>query len=257
MNQFIDIHKRGGNQAVTINKPYNVDIHITKNGSSWFWAAFCIFTALAMLVIILMFRKPANERLFYYTGFAPVMFMALNYFTLASNLGWIPVKVKYKHATTASEHGHLGTRQVFYSRYIGWFMAFPWPIIQASLLGNTPLWQIAFNIGLTEIYVVVMLFGAVVHTTYKWGYFVIAIAAGIITCISVMTTTRNLVRNISPIVLKCFRIYFYIVMLFWFLYPISFDFLRVVMLCNQILKVPFMVFWMCCFWVFYLCCLFP
>lgn len=223
MNEFIELYKRGGgNQAVTINKPYNVDIHLTQDGSSWFWAAFCIYTALAIVLLIFMFRKPANERLFYYTGFAPVAFMAINYFTLASNLGWIPVKAKYKHATTASLHGHLGTRQVFYSRYIGWFMAFPWPIIQVSLLGNTPLWQIAFNVALTETYVVIMLFGAVVHTTYKWGYFVLAITAGVVACISVMTTTRNLVRNKSSNVMLCFKIYFSIVMILWCGYPLSF-----------------------------------
>ncbi|GCE99713.1 ion channel activity [Zygosaccharomyces mellis] len=123
-----------------------------------------------------MFKKPANERLFYYTGFAPVIFMGIDYFTLASSLGWIPVKVKYNHAKPASEDGHHGTRQVFYPRYIGWFLAFPWPVVQASLSGNTPLWQMAFNIALTETYVVVMLFAAVVHTTYKWGYFSLALA---------------------------------------------------------------------------------
>lgn len=177
MRELTDFYKRGGgNLAVMINKPYNVDIHLTQDGSSWFWAAFCIYIALAIVLLVFMFKKPANERLFYYTGFAPVIFMGIDYFTLASSLGWIPVKVKYNHAKPASEDGHHGTRQVFYSRYIGWFLAFPWPVVQASLSGNTPLWQMAFNIALTETYVVVMLFAAVVHTTYKWGYFSLALA---------------------------------------------------------------------------------
>lgn len=222
MSEFIDLYKRGGNQAVVINKPYDTDIHITSRGSDWLWSAMCIFIALAMICVFFMFRKPATERLFYYTAFAPLVFMALDYFTLASNLGWIPVKVKYNHARTASEHGHHGTRQVFYARYIGWFMSWPWPIVQASLLGNTPMWQIAFNVGLANTYVVGMLFAAVVHTTYKWGYYVFAIAAGIITCISVMTTTRNLSKNIGPDVLATFQRYFFVVMLMWFIYPLCF-----------------------------------
>ncbi|CDH10315.1 related to Protein MRH1 [Zygosaccharomyces bailii ISA1307] len=222
MSEFVDLYKRGGNQAIVINKPYNTDIHITDRGSDWLWSAMCVFIALAMICVFFMFRKPATERLFYYTAFAPLVFMALDYFTLASNLGWIPVKVKYNHARTASEHGHHGTRQVFYARYIGWFMSWPWPIVQASLLGNTPMWQIAFNVGLANTYVVGMLIAAVVHTTYKWGYYVFAIAAGIITCISVMTTTRNLSKNIGPDVLANFQRYFFVVMLMWFIYPLCF-----------------------------------
>ena len=133
-----------------------------------------------MVLIVLMFRKPVNERLFYYTGIAPTLFMAITYFTMASNLGWTPIRAKYNHVRTSTQKEHPGYRQIFYSREVGWFLAFPWPIIQASLLGGTPLWQMAFNIGLTEFYVVCFLIAGLVHSTYKWGYYTFGIAAIIV-----------------------------------------------------------------------------
>ncbi|QLL32164.1 hypothetical protein HG536_0C03330 [Torulaspora globosa] len=222
MSDFVELLKRGGNEAITINPPTGADFHLTTRGSDWLWAAFCVFITLAILVICLMFRKAPNERLFYYTAIAPVIFMAINYFTLASNLGWIPVKAKYNHVRTSTQKEHPGYRQVFYSRYIGWFMAFPWPIIQASLLGSTPMWQIAFNIGLTETWVVSLLIAAVVKSTYKWGYYTFAIAAGIICSISVMTTTRNLVKNIGSDVFQLFTYFYGVIMFLWGIYPICF-----------------------------------
>lgn len=222
MSEYVELLKRGGNEAIKINPPHGADFHLTARGSDWLWSAFCIFMFFGILIICLMFRKPANERLFYYTAIAPVLFMAINYFTLASNLGWIPVKAKYNHVQTSTQKEHPGYRQVFYSRYIGWFMAFPWPIIQASLLGNTPLWQIAFNVGLTETFVVSLLIGAVVKSTYKWGYYVFAIAAGIVCSISVMTTTRNLVKNAGHDVFTVFTYFYGIVMFLWGIYPVCF-----------------------------------
>lgn len=222
MSDFVELMKRGGNQAITINKPDGVDFHLTTRGSDWLWAAFCIFLVMAMILIGLMFRKAPNERLFYYTAIAPVIFMMINYFTLASNLGWIPVKAKYNHVKTSTQKEHPGYRQVFYTRYIGWFMAFPWPIIQASLLGCTPNWQIAFNVGLTETWVVALLIAAVVKSTYKWGYFSFAVVAGIVCSISVMTTTRNLVKNMGNDVFQIFTAFYAVVMTLWGIYPICF-----------------------------------
>lgn len=222
MSDFVELLKRGGNEAIQINPPIGADFHLTPRGSDWLWSAFCIFIVMALLLIGLMFRKPATERLFYYTAIAPVVFMSINYFTLASDLGWTPIKAKYNHVQTSTQKEHPGYRQVFYSRYIGWFMAFPWPIIQASLLGGTPMWQIAFNVGLTETFVVSLLIAALVKSTYKWGYYTIAIACGIVCSISVMTTTRNLIKKIGSDVLTVFTFFYGTIMFLWCIYPICF-----------------------------------
>ncbi|QLG71826.1 hypothetical protein HG535_0C01750 [Zygotorulaspora mrakii] len=222
MTDYVELFKRGGNQAIKINPPTGADFHITNRGSDWLWAAFCVFLLMAMVLIGLMFRKPANERIVYCTAIAPVLFMSINYFTMASNLGWIPVHAKYNHVKIDNQPDHPGTRQVFYSRKIGWFMALPWPIVQASLFGNTPKWQIAFNVGVAEIFSVCYLIAGCVYSTYKWGYYSIGAAAIVICSISVMTTTRNLVRNIGRDVFYVFNWFFGIIMFIWLIYPICF-----------------------------------
>lgn len=222
MSEYVELLKRGGNAAMTINPPTGTDFHLTSRGSDWLWAAFCVFLLLSLFTSGFMFFKPPTERLFYYTAIAPVVFMTINYFTLASDLGWVSVRAKYNHLKTSTQLEHPGYRQIFYSRYIGWFMALPWPIVQASLLGNTPMWQIAFNVGLTEVFVVNFLIAGLVHSTYKWGYYSIGVAAGIIASVSVMTTTRNLAKNIGADVLKVFTIYYGVVMFLWGIYPICF-----------------------------------
>ncbi|CCD22732.1 Mrh1p NDAI_0A05770 [Naumovozyma dairenensis CBS 421] len=223
MSNFIELVKRGGNEAVKINKPIGVDFHITDKGSDWLWSAFCIFLFFFIIMVLLMFRKPINERLFYYTALAPTGFMMIAYFTMASNLGWTPVKAKYDHVQTSTQAEHPGMRQVFYARYVGWFLAFPWPIIQASIFGKTPLWHIAFNVCFTEFYVVCFLIAALVHSTYKWGYYSFGIAAGIVTSISIMTTTRNLVKNKgNSELMNVFKIFYGIIMFLWLVYPVAF-----------------------------------
>ncbi|CAG61695.1 uncharacterized protein GVI51_K11715 [Nakaseomyces glabratus] len=220
---YVDLYKRGGNEAVKINPPTGADFHITSRGSDWAWAVFCVMFFCAIVMVLLMFRKTANDRLAYYTAIAPCVFMGIAYFTIASNLGWIPVRAKYNHVRTSTQQQHPGVRQIFYARYVGWFMALPWPVIQASLMGKTPIWQIAFNIAMTEVFTVCFLIAACVHSTYKWGYMTIGCGGAIVAMISVMTTTRHLVRAKKDGELwKGFNIYFGLVMFFWAIYPICF-----------------------------------
>lgn len=222
MSEFIELMKRGGNEAIKINKPTGADFHLTARGSDWLFTVFCLFMFFAIILILLMFRKPVNERLFYYTAIAPLLFMSMAYFSMASNLGWTPIQALYNHNRVSTQKTHLGYRQIFYARYIGWFLSLPWIIVQASLLGKTPILQIAFNIGLAELYVVCLLIASLVHSTYKWGYFVFAFAAGVVACVSIMTTTRNSVKRVGGELYNVFTIYMSIVMFLWGVYPIAF-----------------------------------
>ncbi|EDO15075.1 hypothetical protein Kpol_431p2 [Vanderwaltozyma polyspora DSM 70294] len=213
---------KAGNQAIRVNPPNGVDFHITNRGSDWLFSAFCLFAFFCIILVVFMFRKPANERLFYYTGIAPSLVMAIAYFTMASNLGWAPVRAEFNHVRTSTQEEHPGYRQIFYARYVGWFLAFPWPIIQACLLGNTPVWQICFNIAMTEVFTIGFLVASVVHSTYKWGYFVFGIAGALVASISVLTTTRNLVKPIGRDVWLIFNCYYGAFMFLWFIYPVAF-----------------------------------
>ncbi|KAL3228952.1 Protein YRO2 [Nakaseomyces bracarensis] len=220
----IELFKRGGNEAVKINPPNGVDFHITKRGSDWLFAAFCIFALFSIVFIFLMFRKPVHQRLVYITAIAPNVFMAIAYFTIASNLGWAPVRAKYNHVRTDTQTQHPGTRQIFYARYVGWFMALPWPVIQASMFGNTPILHTAFNCAMACAFTVCFLVASVVHSTYKWGYFTIGCGFAIVTVVSIMTTTLNLIRKIGDQEReKTFYVYFCPILALWLVaWPVCF-----------------------------------
>ena len=223
MSDYVELLKRGGNEAIKINPPTGADFHITSRGSDWLFTVFCVNLLFGVILVPLMFRKPVKDRFVYYTAIAPNLFMSIAYFTMASNLGWIPVRAKYNHVQTSTQKEHPGYRQIFYARYVGWFLAFPWPIIQMSLLGGTPLWQIAFNVGMTEIFTVCWLIAACVHSTYKWGYYTIGIGAAIVVCISLMTTTFNLVKARGKDVSNVFVTFMSVIMFLWLIaYPTCF-----------------------------------
>ncbi|SCW01648.1 LAFE_0E04258g1_1 [Lachancea fermentati] len=219
---YVELMKRGGNEAIQINAPTGVDFHLTARGSDWLFSAFCFFLVLGLITIGLMFRKPAQERIFYMTAVAPLLFMAFTYFTVASDLGWTGIRAKYNHEKVSTQTEFPGIRQIFYARYVGWFLAMPWNIIAVGLMTGTPWIQTAFNIGMTEGYVVLMLIGSLVHSTYKWGYFSLAIACSVCCCTSLMTTSRNLAIKMGKDVFSIFDSIMGVIMFLWWIYPICF-----------------------------------
>ena len=102
MSDYVELLKRGGNEAIKINPPTGADFHITSRGSDWLFTVFCVNLLFGVILVPLMFRKPVKDRFVYYTAIAPNLFMSIAYFTMASNLGWIPVRAKYNHVQTST-----------------------------------------------------------------------------------------------------------------------------------------------------------
>ncbi|MDI5889466.1 opsin family protein [Flavobacterium sp. LB2P84] len=221
---YIDLElvKRGGNRAIEINPPTGADFHITEHGSAWLWSAFCVFIVIGLVIIGLMFRKPANERVFYFTSILPTMFMALAYFTMASDLGWAPIRAEFNHVKTDTQDEFPGYRQVFYAKYIGWFLSFPFHVINLGFLSRTPWGQIAFNVCFTEMYVVMLLIASLVSSTYKWGFYVLAIGALIFVTVSTFVTSGRLADKVGKDCHAYFHIAAGILTVLWFIYPICF-----------------------------------
>lgn len=113
MSDYVELLKRGGNEAIKINPPTGADFHITSRGSDWLFTVFCVNLLFGVVLVPLMFRKPVKDRFVYYTAIAPNLFMSIAYFTMASNLGWIPVRAKYNHVQTSTQKEHPGYRQIF------------------------------------------------------------------------------------------------------------------------------------------------
>jgi bacteriorhodopsin len=196
------------NSALDINKP-DADRSLTVEGSDWLWAATAVFgvTFLSWLAwTILRARsrtiahnatdhrdKPSNhidnnndvalrasyegyrvhrEQVFHYLFTLAAFIGLISYFTMASDLGSTPIRQYLGNGTNTGQ-----TRQVFYVRYIYWFMAWPLLLIANLLLSGLSWATILFAVSLQEIWVASWLSGSLVATSYRWGYFAFGLFA--------------------------------------------------------------------------------
>ncbi|XMA13639.1 hypothetical protein WAI453_006430 [Rhynchosporium graminicola] len=191
------------NDSLDVNRP-NADRNLSVNGSNWLWAVTAVFglTFLAWLVWTLLRNKQAPththevqkgnhnasngfhdspatigtslrlERVFHYMFTIAAFIGFISYYTMASDLGSTPIRQHLNHGSNP-----LQTRQVYYVRYIYWFAA--WPLVlTANLILSGVSWATAlFAIALQEIWVISWLSGALVTTSYKWGYYAFGLFA--------------------------------------------------------------------------------
>lgn len=96
------------------------------------------------------------------------MVAAIAYFTMGSNLGWAPIAVEFQR----SSHLVAGRyREIFYARYIDWFITTPLLLMDLLLTAGMPWPTVLYVILVDEIMIVTGLIGALVKSGYKWGYF--------------------------------------------------------------------------------------
>lgn len=180
-----------GNEATLINKT-SAGISITSHGSDWYWTCFSVFGLFALIhaSIYLVFHKSSsqerrNKAIYHIGALASNSVLAFAYFTLASNLGYAPVAVEFNHIDIGDD-----TRQVFYARYIGWFLAYPGLLytfevnsLAQNILSKSDYLQLFQTLFLqvcsTEVFVLGLLVGSVIHSSYKWGYWTFAVASGL------------------------------------------------------------------------------
>ncbi|KAL3233458.1 Glutathione-independent glyoxalase HSP31 [Nakaseomyces bracarensis] len=190
-NVFTDIfQQKGGNRAIAVNPPSGVDFHITKRGSDWLWAVFACFGFLMVIYIVLFFvAELKGSRITRYAiapAFLITLFEFFGYFTYASNLGWAGVQAEFNHVTVDTSITGLtpGVRQIFYAKFIAWVLS--WPcllfLIELAAVGTTLnagekvsaldlIHSLLVQMTGTLYWVVALLVGSLIHSTYKWGYF--------------------------------------------------------------------------------------
>jgi bacteriorhodopsin len=176
----IEIVKRG-NEALTLNPPTGLDIHITSHGSDWYFSAMSLmgFTAIVAYAWGRFSRKD-HERLFHYALVFSLFTLSIAYYTMGSDLGWTGIQAEFNHDTVSNSIDSPGIRQIFYARYVGWFLAFPPLILSLAVLNNVP-WATTVFVALTwEVWIVNLLIGSLIHSTYKWGYFVFGVVSYVV-----------------------------------------------------------------------------
>jgi len=205
------------NSALTSNPPTGLDIHITTHGSDWYWAAFSIFALFALLYTAgALTLRPANERLFFYSSILTTFFLSITYYTLASDLGWTGIPTEFGHI------GSVGSvRQIFYARYVGWFLAFIPFFTSISVLAAVPWPTALFTLFAQEVFVVSLLIGSLIRSQYKWGYFVFGVVALIFVAVNLLGPYRFAANTFGgPDVFRTITTVNALTVFLLFLYPI-------------------------------------
>jgi bacteriorhodopsin len=161
MGNSVFRHNGFTNTATTNN-------HITGAGSDWYFTVCSVMGFSAFAFMIHSFFKPRSQRLFHYLNAALCLVAAIAYFCMGSNLGWTAIEVEFLRSSPRV-HGNM--RQIFYVRYIDWFITVPLIVSQLLLVAGMPTPTILYTLVMSEVVVVSGLVGALVHSIYKWGKF--------------------------------------------------------------------------------------
>ena len=163
-------------------------------------------------------RKPRTQRLFHYITAAITMIACIAYFCMGSNLGWTGIHVEYERSNSKVS-GDI--RQIFYVRYIDWFLTTPLLLLDLLLTCGLPAPTICFTILMNEIMVVTGLVGALVKSSYKWGFFIFGFAAFLFVAWTVVFEGRSHAKGLGQDISKVYTICGVWTISLWFLYPIA------------------------------------
>ncbi|KII95500.1 hypothetical protein PLICRDRAFT_98672 [Plicaturopsis crispa FD-325 SS-3] len=157
--------------SVSTNPSY-ADLHITSHASNWLWAVFAVMALSTLIASAWQFTRPVGQRLFHQLPVIILTVASLAYFSMASNLGRTPIYVEYTHG----REGNI-TRDIFYVRYIQWFINAPLILLELLLVSGVSYSDIFSTMFMAFVLVVSGLVGALVNTSYKWGFFAFGLFA--------------------------------------------------------------------------------
>jgi len=219
--------ERRANDALTTNPdvflyPTSSQINITTHGSDWYWAVTAVMTVSSFAFIGMSFTVPRRNRIFHYITAAITLVASIAYFTMASNLGYaaIPVEFVRSNPLVSGINGE-NYREIFYVRYIDWFVTTPLLLMDLLLTAGLPWPTILYTILMDWIMVVTGLVGALVASSYKWGYFVFAMFALFFIAYNVCFVGMKHAAAIDANVKRTFLLCGVWTIFLWFLYPIA------------------------------------
>lgn len=172
----------------------------------------------SMVFVALSFRKPRSHRLFHYITAAITMVAAIAYFSMGSNLGWTAIQVEFPRSNP-KVGGNM--RQIFYVRYIDWVITTPLLLLDLLLTCGLPTPTIAYTLLMDEIMIITGLVGALVKSSYKWGYYVFGCVAFLFVAYTVVFEGRTYARALGNDILKTYTLCGVWTIFLWFLYPIA------------------------------------
>lgn len=171
--------------SVDVNTPGAAESHLTNNGSSWLWAVFSIFALVDLIFVAWSFTLRRN-RLFHNLAIMILSISTVSYFAQASNLGFAPAPTEFGH------HTPVGTlRQIWFVRYVDWILSGPLLLLTLTGITGHYLSDILTTLFMFDVFWGGLLLGAIVPSSYKWGFYVFALAGLFYTWGSLLGPTRN------------------------------------------------------------------
>jgi len=146
------------------------------------------------------------------------MVAAIAYFFMGSNLGWTSIAVEF-HRTDNQVRGNY--REIFYVRYIDWFITTPLLLTDLLLTAGMPWPTILFVILVDWVMVVTGLVGALVSSSYKWGFFAFGCAALVYITWMLVWDARVHANAVNREAGRTFLMCGALTAFLWLLYPIA------------------------------------
>lgn len=199
--------------SVEVNPPMG-DWHITKAGSNGNWAIFALHAFLLLALVAWTFITPHRKRVFHYFSVAILLVASWYYFVLASDLGHTAVGTHHNRDNALS-------RQVFYARWVGYTINFSLVFWALQLLAGVGWGTILFTILCVWTYTVSHLVGALVSTSYKWGFFAFGVFAYLLLAWKVLGVGRSYSNRLYADTTKTFSMLAAWELLLLLIYPIA------------------------------------
>ena len=214
-----------GNQALRANVAVGgyPDLRITNRGSDWYFAVCAVMGAATLAFMGLSFTKPRSDRLFHYITAMITLVACIAYFSMGSGLGQTPITVEFGRPNSAMVGGAglHGTREIFYVRYIDWFVTTPLLLLDLLLTAGVPWPTTLIVILADEVMIVTGLVGALTRTSYKWGYWTFGMVAFFYVVYSLVAVGMPHAKALGPDVSRVFTMCGVLTLFLWFLYPIA------------------------------------
>ncbi|KAI9050445.1 hypothetical protein LZ554_005609 [Drepanopeziza brunnea f. sp. 'monogermtubi'] len=198
--------------------PAASDINITTRGSDVYWAVCAVMAASTLGFMGASFVVPRHNRIFYYITAGITLVASIAYFTMAANLGYAAIPVEFIRSDPKVAGFY---REIFYVRYIDWVVTTPLLLLDVLLTAGLPWPTILYTLLIDEVMIVTGLVGALVASSYKWGYFVFAMVALFFLAYQVLYVGKNHAYGINSSVGRTYMLCGGWTMFLWFLYPIA------------------------------------
>ncbi|KAH9957235.1 family A G protein-coupled receptor-like protein [Russula dissimulans] len=199
-----------------IVNPSGAARRLTTGVSDWLWVVTAIMGTSMLLVLMWSFVQRRGARAFHHVVVFVLLVSTITYFAMASDLGQTIVRAEFRTGSGV-------TRSVFYVRYIQWFINAPLILLLLLLTTGLSLSEIFLTLAMIEVTVVSGLVGALIPTSYKWGFYVFGVLALFYVAFSLLFDGLK-----SPLVARKYKsmygglaIYLSVV---WMLYPICWAF---------------------------------